>query len=323
MNQVKSLKKEITKEKALELCQLKGSELMNLFSVANTIREIHCGNEIDYCTITNAKSGNCSEDCKFCTQSTYYETTSPRYAMKKNDVLMDEYKSALKNGATQFGFVSSGKALRKNTDDFRSLQNFLQSVEEEVENQVELCASVGMLGEEELEELKKSGLYRLHHNLQTSEKSYKDLVSTTHKYQEKISTIKSAKELGMKVCSGGIIGMGETWEDRIDMAFTLKELDVDSVPLNILNPIQGTPMGDRPLLSPVDFLKTIAIYRLILKDKKIKVGAGRENILKDFMGMAFMCGANSLFIGGYLTKAGRAIEDDLKFVEEVKKMWSE
>lgn len=316
----KYIDKEITKVEALELTKLKGKDLVNLFAIANETREKYCGNRLPYCTITNAKSGRCSENCRFCAQSAHYKTNIEEYGIKGRKTLTEEYEVCESYGSSQFGFVASGKGVNKGSKEFERLKEFLIDAKE-TGSKVEVCASIGLMTEEELLELKELGLIRLHHNLQTSEGAYKKIVATSHDYKSKIDTIKNAKKAGLETCCGGIIGMGESWEDRIDMAFTLKELDVDGIPLNILNPIPGTPMEDRPLLNPEDYLKTIAIYRLIFKNKTIKVAAGRENILKDFMGSAFMAGANSLFIGGYLTRAGRSVEEDLKFIGDIKRMW--
>lgn len=312
---------EITREEALELTKLSGSKLVELFAVANETREKYCGNRLPYCTITNAKSGKCSENCRFCAQSAHYKTNVEEYPVKETETLLNEYEVCESYGSSQFGFVTSGKTVSKGTKEYLRLKEFLKEANNKG-SKVEVCASIGLMTEEELLDLKESGLIRLHHNLQTSEKAYKDIVATSHEYKDKIQTIKNAKKAGLETCCGGIIGMGETWEDRIDLAFLLKELDVDGIPLNILNPIKGTPMENRDLLNPEDYLKTIAIYRLIVKNKTIKVAAGRENILKDFMGTAFLAGANSLFIGGYLTRAGRSVEEDLKFIANIKRMWN-
>ncbi|WP_372714095.1 biotin synthase BioB [Ilyobacter sp.] len=321
MNLKRFINEEITKEEALELFKVKGSELTELFSVANEIREKYCGNVIHTCTISNAKSGECEEDCKFCAQSAHYKTNLTTYDLKEKDILMSEYKRAEKLGSTKFGVVTSGRSIKKGTEEYDSIKEFVRDAKKENIN-TNICCSIGLLDEEELSELKEAGVTRFHSNMQTSINSYNKIVATTHKIDDRIATIKAAKNIGMEVCSGGIIGMGETWEDRIDMAFTLKELKVDGIPVNILNPIEGTPMGDREHLSMDEILKTIAIYRIILKDRVIKIGAGREGILKDFMGMAFMSGANGMLVGGYLTVKGRTSEEDFVFMENVKKMWS-
>ena len=318
MNLEKYIDREITKEEALNLVNLKGADLIDLFSVANRVREKYCGNKIETCTITNAKSGKCSEDCKFCAQSEKYNTNITTYPLKKLEILEEECRQAISHKSDRFSIVTSGKGIKKGTKDYEVIKEFATKMSKE---NIEICCSMGLLDEDELKTLKEAGIVRFHSNLQTSIKSYKDIVATTHNVEDRIETIKSAHKVGMKVCCGGIIGMGETWEDRIEMAYTFKELGVDAIPLNILNPIQGTPYGKREILSADEILKTIAIYRLILKDKGIKVIAGRESILKDYMGNAFLAGANGLMIGGYLTINGRSIEDDFKFIKNLEKLW--
>ncbi|TDT67860.1 biotin synthase [Hypnocyclicus thermotrophus] len=316
----KLIDKEITREEAIELSRLKGSKMMELFAVANEIREKYCGNELHTCTITNAKSGKCPENCKFCAQSAHHNTNIPTYDLKDEETLLNEYSKSEDYNAKKFGLVTSGRSIKKGTKEFEEIEKFIENAKK-TNKKVELCCSIGLLDAEEIKILKSKGLTRIHNNIQTSPKVYDKLVSTTHNVQDRINTIKIAKQEGIEVCSGGIIGMGETFEDRIDMAFTLKELNVDAIPLNILNPIKGTPYENMQALSMDEILKTFAIFRIIHKDKVLKIGAGREGILKDFMGMAFMSGMNGMLIGGYLTVRGREVEDDFKFIENVKKMW--
>ena len=315
------LDREITRSEALELTKVSGADLIDLLALANKIREKYCGNELHTCTISNAKSGRCEEDCKFCAQSSHYNTNITSYELKEKEVLLEEYENSKNLGSSKFGIVTSGRSINKGTKEFDEINDFLKTAKIE-NNGVELCCSIGLLSKEELLELKKSGVTRFHSNLQTSVESYNQIVATTHNIENRIKTIKSAKEIGLAVCSGGIIGMGESWEDRISMAFTLKELGVDGIPINILTPIPGTPYGDREHLSIDEILKTIAIYRIIFKDKVIKIAAGREGILKDFMGSAFMAGANGMLVGGYLTVKGRTPQEDFKFIENIKKMWA-
>ncbi len=312
--------KEISFHEAIELTKLKGTKLMELFAVANEVREKYCGNELDACTITNAKSGLCSENCKFCAQSAHYNTGIETYDLKDKNKLMDEYDKSEEAGSSKFGVVTSGRGIKKGTKDFEDIKEFIKEATEKDKN-VKLCASIGLLNKEELLELKEAGLTRIHSNLQTSVSAYKTLVADTHNIEDRIETIRLSKEIGLDVCSGGIIGLGETWQERIEMAFTLKDLKVDTIPLNILTPIKGTPMENKETLAMDEILKTIAIYRLIHKDKGIKIAAGREGRLKDFMGLAFMSGANGMLVGGYLTTRGRSNEEDKKFVEDIKKIW--
>lgn len=315
MNLEKFTDREITREEAVNLLKLKGSDIGELLNTANKVREKYCGNEIHLCTITNAKSGKCKENCKFCAQSAYYETGVKTYELKQKEVLLDEYKKAKESGASHFDIVTSGK--NPTEEEFQIIKEFLK----ETDGELNLCSSLGVLTLERAEELKKSGLNRYHTNIQTSESKYSELIATTHNFQERINTVKNAKKAGLEVCCGGILGMGESIEDRVDMAFTLKELGVDSIPINILNPIPGTPHGEREKMPINEILKSIAVYRLILKDKIIKIAAGRESILKDFMGTLFLSGINGMLVGGYLTIKGRSIEDDKKFVEDIKKLW--
>ncbi|WP_320048146.1 biotin synthase BioB [uncultured Ilyobacter sp.] len=217
------MNEDITREEALELFKINGFKLNELFSVANEIREKYCGNSIHTCTISNAKSGECEEYCKFCAQSAHYNTNLTTYDLEERDILMSEYKRAEKLGSTKFGLVTSGRSIKKGSEEFDSIKEFVRDAKKENIN-TNICCSIGLLDEEELKELKETGVTRFHSNMQTSISAYNKIVATTHKIDDRLDTIKAAKKIGMEVCSGGIIGMGETWEDRIDMAFTLKEL---------------------------------------------------------------------------------------------------
>jgi len=230
--------------------------------------------------------------------------------------MVDAARSAKAMGACKFGIVTSGNALTR--EDLRTIAEAVQKIKDDIG--IYVCASLGELDEQDLTLLKRSGLSRYHHNIETSTNHFKKIV-TTHSFRDRVNTIKAAKNAGLQVCSGGIIGIGETWDDRIDMALTLKELDVDSVPINVLVPVKGTALQGMKAISSSDVIRTIALFRIIMKDKVVKVAAGRETILKDFQAMAFMAGANGMLIGGYLTTAGRPPEDDRIFVEEIKRAW--
>lgn len=316
----KYINEDITKKEALELITLKGNELLNLFSVANEIRDKYCGDILETCTITNAKSGKCSENCKFCAQSSWYNTNIKSYPLKNKDILKKEFELSQKNGNARFGIVASGRKMELGTDEFNTILEFIKETLDKNKNAY-ICCSLGLLGEKEMKALKKAGAKRYHCNIQTSPDTYSIYSATTHSFEDRINTIKNAKKVGLEVCSGGIIGMGENWNDRINMAFALKELDVNGIPINILNPIKNTPHGELKTLSAIEILKTIAIFRIILKNKNIKIAAGRENIFKDFMGSGFLSGANGMLIGGYLTVKGRGIEEDTNFIKDIKKLW--
>lgn len=290
--------------------------LPELLALANKVREDYFGSKLELCSIINAKSGYCSQDCKFCAQSTHHSADISTYSLRRKEEIVRAAKKAKDIGAEKFGIVTSGNCLAA-----RELEEIIlaiSSIRKKVG--IVVCASLGALSEGELKRLKEAGLIRYHHNIETSRRFYKQIVST-HEFGQRVDTIKAAKAVGLEVCSGGIIGMGETWGDRIDMAYTLVELDVDSVPINILVPIKGTSLENLKPISCNDVIRTLAIFRVILKDKLIKIAAGRESALGDFQGLGFMAGANGMLIGGYLTIKGRELEADYKLIEEVKKIW--
>ena len=290
--------------------------LSRLSALADETRAENIGSRLDLCTIINAKSGSCAEDCKFCAQSCRHATGIETYPLKTNREIFMAAVTAKKNGAGRFGIVTSGNALTG-----KELERISACISD-IKNKIGIktCASLGKLGEDELKLLKKAGISRYHHNIEPSPGYFRKIV-TTHTFEEKLETIRAAQRAGLEVCSGGIIGMGETWKDRIDMALVLKGLDVDSIPINILIPIDGTPLEGKNRISCTDAIRTIAIFRIILKDKTVKLAAGRETALKDFQAAAFMSGANGMLIGGYLTVKGREVAEDHKLIKEIKKAW--
>lgn len=295
------------------LCRL---PLLDLISMANKVRQDSIGSNLELCSIMNAKSGLCSQDCKFCAQAIRHLTGITAYPLKKKEEMIEAASRAKEIGAGRFDIVTSGDRISKEE------LNVIADAVWEITNKIgiKMCASLGQMNEDELVLLKKAGLSRYHHNLETSPNYFTKIV-TTHTFQDRINTIRAAKKAGLEVCSGGIIGMGETLDDRIDLALILKDLDVDSVPINILVPIKGTPFETLNPLSGNEAIRTIALFRIILKDKTIKVAAGRESVLKDFQALAFMAGANGMLIGGYLTIKGQDIDEDWRLVAEVKRLW--
>ncbi len=292
--------------------------LTELVSRANKIRKNYAGSKLELCSIINAKSGLCSEDCKFCAQSSRHSARISRYPLRKKDEIVKRARHAKKIGAEKFGIVTSGNKLSH-----EELDNIASCISE-IKNKIGItvCASLGALEKPQLKTLKEAGLSRYHHNIETSPRFYPHIVST-HSIKERIQTIERAKIAGLQVCSGGIIGMGETWQDRIDMARLLKKLDVDSVPINLLVSIKGTFLESIVPICCNDAIRTISIFRIILKDKIIKIAAGRESILKSSQAMGFTAGANGMLIDGYLTINGRTLEEDYKLVEEIKRLWEE
>ena len=291
--------------------------LEQLITAANDTRREGTGPKLDVCGIVNAKSGACGEDCRFCAQSARYRTDIPEYPLKTKEELVAAARAAKDNGAERFGIVTSGNALTPS-----EIETIAAAIREIISDVgIKPCASLGALSADSFQVLKDAGLSRYHHNIETSERFYSSIV-TTHNYSQRVDTIKTAKNAGLEVCSGGIIGMGESWQDRIDMARLLKELQVDSVPLNFLVPIKGTPLESVKPISALEALRTIALFRVILRDASIKIVAGRETVLKDYQLMMFMAGANGMMVGGYLTVTGRPVEDDRALINEVIELWS-
>jgi biotin synthase len=292
--------------------------LTNLLSLADKVRREHTGSKFELCSIVNAKSGLCSEDCKFCAQSIRHSTGIARYPLLEKSRILLVARQAKQNRAEKFGIVTSGNRL--NSREIDKVAQAISEIKKKVG--ISVCASLGVLKKQELTILKQAGLSRYHHNIETSPRFYPQIVST-HRYEERIRTLEAAKEIGLQVCSGGIIGMGEDWQDRIDMALLLKKLDVDSVPINLLVPIKGTRLESIKPISCAEAIRTICVFRIILEDKFIKIAAGRESVLKDFQAMAFMAGANGMLIGGYLTIRGREVAEDLALVEELRRVWKQ
>lgn len=286
--------------------------LTELIKIADEIKRKFIKKEFEVCSIINAKSGLCAEDCKFCAQSSKYKTSVTGYPLVEIKEIYKSAKKAKKNGAKKFGIVTSGDRLSE--EEINKIIKAIVLIRENIE--IEVCASLGSLEKTHLQKLKKAGLKRYHHNIETSAAFYKKIVSS-HKFNDRLKTIRNAKDAGLEVCSGGIIGMGERWIDRISMAELLAELDVDSVPINVHVPIPGTPLEKNKPINCLDVIRTIAIFRIILKDKIIKMAAGRETVLKDFQALCFMAGANGMLIGGYLTIKGRKIEDDKKLINDL------
>lgn len=300
----------IEEEELMKLAALTGLDLFDLFSIANRLRS-KLGNNVELCAITNAKSGRCPEDCKFCAQSAHHCAKTGEYPLLSPEKLLEDAKNAEKSGVHRFSIVTSGNHLK--LEELESILDAVRLIKSGT--RLEVCASIGALSPESAGKLKEAGVSRIHHNLESSESFFRRICST-HTYADRIRTIRTAKETGLEVCSGGILGLGESVQDRIKLALTLKELDVDSVPINILNPIPGTPMENATPLPPMEILKSIALFRLALPEKNIRLAGGREKNLRDLQSLALFCGANGLMLGNYLTTAGRSPENDLKMIRD-------
>jgi biotin synthase len=301
----------VDREMAVSFSVLNNENILMLMSLANNERLKNRGNRVDLCSIVNAKSGLCPEDCAFCAQSSHSNTDIKKFSLISKDEVLRAAISAKENKARRFCIVTSGK--KATTQDIERICSYISEI-----RKIGLlpCATLGILTEAELRMLKDAGLERYHHNLETSEAFFRE-ICTTHTYREKLRTIEAAKSAGLSVCSGGIFGLGESWEDRIDMAFALRDIGVDSVPINFLTPIHGTPLGERPILNPLEALKIIAIYRLILPNCEIRVCGGRPCTLRELDSLIFFAGADGLLIGNYLTTPGRQPERDIQMITDL------
>lgn len=299
---------EITKEEALSLQEV---NLEDLCESADKIRKHFCGNIFDICTIINGKSGKCSENCKFCAQSSYYSTKVEEYPLlSKEDIL----KQALYNeerGVLRYSVVNSGR--KANQQELDELCNTLEYVQQH--SNIALCVSLGLLDKEGFYQLKQAGIHRIHNNLETSRRFFPSICST-HTYEDKIASIKAARDVGIKVCSGGIMGLGETMEDRVDMAMDLRQLGVRSIPVNLLNPISGTPFEGNIPLNNGQFRQIIAIYRFLLPTASIRLAGGR-GLLPDKGELAFQSGANATISGDMLTTSGTTIQSDIALMDKL------
>ena len=292
--------------------------LPELMHQALAAKLAHRGRRFSLCSIINAKSGRCSEDCAFCVQSAHFTTEAPVYPLKPVEEIVAAAREAKRIGAQRFSIVTSGRGPTDREVD-RIAETFA-AIRREVD--IDLCASLGIMSREQLRRLQEAGVSRYHHNLETSREFFPRIVST-HGFEERIATIRAAQEIGLEVCAGGIIGLGESEEDRISLACTLRELAVDSIPFNILIPLPGTPLADRPPLGAPEILRTIALWRLINPAVPLRLCAGRETALTDLLGMACMAGADAMMIGGYLTQRGRMPEADHRLVAAMQELWSD
>ena len=300
-----------------DITELQAMPLAELMRQALATKLARRGTSFSLCSIINAKSGKCSEDCHFCAQSAHYRTEAPVYPLLDTAQIIAAAREAQKNGASRFSLVTSGRGLAE--ADLPRMLDIIRAIREEVG--IKICASLGILGKDELLALKEAGFSRYHHNLETSREFFPQ-VCTTHSFADRIATIKAAQEAGLSVCSGGIFGLGESETDRLSMAMSLVECGIDSVPINILIPLSGTPCAGIPPLPIAEILRTIALYRLILPQAAIRLAAGRESALADFLSSAFMGGADGMMIGGYLTQRGRSPRADRHFAEEIRQLWS-
>ena len=300
-------------EDALALTQTPLSLVPYLAASANEVRLKFAGNQIESCALSNIKSGNCSEDCKFCAQSGHYKTDSPAYPQIGVDEIVRQAKSAEAMGASEFCMVSSGWGAT-NEKEFSVVLEAVRRIKAETSLFVD--CSLGFLTGEQMAQLKDAGLFRNNHNLEAS-KGYFEKICTTHTHEQRMDHVEMVRHYGIHPCSGGILGMGESAKDRVDLAFELKKLNAECVPINSLNPRPGTPLGDVKPLEPLEIIKYIALFRLILPASTIKIAGGREVNLRDLQAMAMQAGANGLILGNYLTTMGRNPSRDIEMLKDL------
>jgi biotin synthase len=308
----------VTREEGLWLFQIEDTaDIYTLLSWANRIREHFKGNKVHLCSIVNVKAGGCSENCKFCAQSAAYQTDSPRYGLVDLPPVMNAAEEANQNNVTAVGLVAAWRGLEEGPV-LDQICNQLEEMKRSGKTRPD--ASLGIIKNPRVaQRLKAAGLECYGHNLESSRRFYPEVCSS-HSYEERVETIRHLKAAGIKICSGGIIGMGETREDRCDLAFSLREVGANVVPINILNPIEGTPMGDakeRPKIEPMEILKTIACFRFILPKQEIMIAGGRTVNLRDLQSMIFMAGASALMVGNYLTTLNQPVEKDLQMLRDL------
>lgn len=303
----------ISFEEAINLAQISDNQnLKKLFEAADRIRDRFNGNVVDLCSIMNAKSGKCTENCKFCAQSAYYKTGAAEYGIVSKQEALALAKENKEEGVNRFSLVTSGRRL--DGEDFDRAVEIYQMINKEIN--IKLCASLGAIEYEQILRLKSAGVTMYHHNLETSEEYYTK-ICTTHPYEERVNTIKKVNKAGLKVCSGGIIGMGESMLDRIKLAFAVSELEVTSIPINVLNPVKGTPLENAVPLSQDEILKTIAVFRFINPKAYIRLAGGR-NMIKDSGKDCLRAGANATISGNYLTTSGNKIKDDINMIKDLE-----
>ena len=304
----------ITPDEALRLTAAEGADLHLLFACASRIRESFLGNSASLCSIINAKSGRCPENCAFCAQSAAHTTNVQVYPLVDEEELVRCAKSAEQNGARCYGIITSGTGIKPGEE----LEKICRSLRRiKAETFIEPSCSLGIMDFETALLLKEAGMTTYHHNLETS-RSFFPSICTTHDYEDDVETVRAAKQAGLKVCCGGIFGLGEDFAQRIELAETLRELDVDTVPINFLNPVEGTRLADADFLSPLECLKIIAIYRFMLPKKGLTVCGGREKNLRELQSWIFLAGASGMMTGNYLTTPGRAPELDKQMLHDLE-----
>lgn len=301
----------ITKDEALAVLRAEDDELLPIMQAAFRVRNHFFGKKVKLNLIVNAKSGYCPEDCGYCSQSIVSKAAIEKYPMLDKETIVNGARKAMELKAGNYCIVASGRGPTP-----RELEQVAEAVKEiKATMPMKVCACLGILSEEQAEQLKEAGVDRYNHNVNTSQSHYAN-ITTTHTYDDRVTTVERAKAAGMSPCSGCIIGMGESDEEIVDLAYALRELDADSIPVNFLNPIPGTPLEGKRELTPRKCLKVLALFRLICPSKEIRASGGREVNLRTLQPLALYA-ANSIFIGDYLTTEGQAAKEDYQMIEDL------
>lgn len=299
---------------AVRLADCRGNDRLFLFVEAARIRDYFVGSTVHLCSIINAKSGRCPENCAFCAQSAHHQTGVEVYPLVDEDEIVRCATLAEKNGAGCYGIVTSGTRISQGEE----LDRVCRAVGRiKSETGISPSCSLGIMDQATAIRLRDAGMETYHHNLETS-RSFFPQICTTHDYEDDVATIRAAKNVGLKVCAGGIFGLGESFAQRIEMALTLRELDVDKVPLNFLNPVAGTRLEAANNLTPLECLSIIAVYRFLLPGKRLSICGGREKNLRELQSWMFMAGANGTMTGNYLTTPGRLPELDRQMLKDLE-----
>ena len=306
---------DITPQEGNELISVTDEDTPLLLAMADKIRQHFANNEVDCCAIINGRSGKCSENCRFCAQSIHYDTGATAHKLLDSDTIINAARKAKALGAARFSIVTSGRSVSEG-EEFNQILTTLQHIKNDIK--IETCCSLGLINLTQARALKTVGISRYHANIETAP-SYFPQICTTHTFTDKVSVIHIAQKAGLRLCSGGIFGLGETRSQRIEMAFTLKSLGIDSIPLNILNPIIGTPFENNSPLDPWEILRAFAVFRFILPYALIRTAGGREINLRSMQAYALTGGLNGLMIGDYLTTKGRTISEDQQMLRDLNR----
>jgi len=296
-----------------EIFRLDWPEFWPRLGETSRLRERGFGRRVSFCVIINAKSGLCSEDCAFCSQSMKSRTEIAKYPLLDREKLVDAAQQAAAQGAARFSIVTSGRGIKARGEQeaiLRAVEAIRQSAP------IKVCASLGIVDRVFLKELKAAGVFRFHHNLETAPSHFPQ-ICTTHTFQERVATIEAAKDAGLSVCVGGIFGLGESVAQRWEMAQAIRQLEADAIPLNFLHPLPGTALADRPRLTPMEALKIIVAFRLLFPDKSLIICGGRQVTLGSLAPLMFAAGADALMTGDYLTTKGRLPEDDRQMLADL------